>query len=635
MTCHLEAARPSRQRPGRIALALRLTAFVSLASVIDAVAAESPLAPVVITATREPELIGRSTADIVVIDAEAIRSTNADSVEDLIRRVAGMQLVRNGGPGQSSGFFIRGANTNSTVVLVDGVRVGSATLGQAEFEAFSLAQIERIEVLRGPASSLYGADAVGGVVQIFTRRGEGAPRANAAAEVGGYHSFRGDAGASGAVGPWDYAISFGHEESRGVSAIAPGDQFGQFNPDADGFKRDSATLRLGFTPAPGHRIGVHLLETRLNAQYDATEPPFFDDPSPDFRNRLVTRVASLNYRGKPTSAWTTTLQASSAVDDLTSGGNIQSRFITRREQATWQNAVALDAEQQLVLAYDHVDERASADTFPTEQSRRNDAGVLGYSGTFGAHTLQADVRRDNNSIYGGNTTGRVGYAFALGAGVKLRALAGSTFRAPTFNDLAFPGFGVATIQPEHGRSVEAGASWQGEAATFSATVYRNRVHDLIVFEPDSAFCPPDPAYQFGCAANRQRARLQGATLTATARWQKIDLRANVDFLDAKDEDTGVRLPRRAAHQESAGADYVAGAWRFGASALFVGSRPDSGVVLGGYAVVDLRVAWQPRTEWQVEARLANALDRTIEPVRDYRGLGRQAWIGVRYASTGL
>jgi len=636
MTCCLEAPRPSRQRPGRIALALRLCLLVPGAATLDAVAADnSSLAPVVITATREPEAIGRSSADIVVIDADTIRRTSADSVEDLIRRVAGIQVVRNGGPGQSSGFFIRGASTNSTVVLVDGVRVGSATLGQAEFEAFGLAQIERIEVLRGPASSLYGADAVGGVVQIFTRRGEGVPRWNAAAEVGGYESWRGDAGASGAVGPWDYALSLGHDESRGVSAIAPNDQFGQFNPDRDGFKRDSGTVRLGFTPAPGHRIGVHLLETRLNAQYDATEPPFFDDPSPDFRNRLVTRVASLDYRGKLASAWTTTLQASSAVDDLTSGGNIQSRFITRREQATWQNALVLDPGQQLVLAYEHVDERATAESFATEQKRHNDAGVLGYSGAFGAHSIQADVRRDVNTAYGGNTTGRLGYAVDVGSGVKLRALAGTTFRAPTFNDLAFPGFGVPTIQPERGRSVEAGASWQGDATTLSATLYRNRVDDLIVFEPDRTFCPPDAAYNFGCAANRQRARLQGATLTATARWQQIDLRANVDLLDAKDEDTGVRLPRRAAHQESAGADYVAGPWRLGAAALFVGSRPDNGIVLGGYAVIDLRVAWQPRSDWQIEARLANALDRTVEPVRDYRGLGRQAWIGVRYASTGL
>jgi vitamin B12 transporter len=631
MICHLEAPRPSRRCPGRIALALRLLVLVSVAAVLDAGAADNTLAPVVITATREPEAIGRSTADIVLIDAETIRNTGADSVEDLIRRVAGIQVVRNGGPGQSSGFFIRGASTNSTVVLVDGVRVGSATLGQAEFEAFSLAQIERIEVLRGPASSLYGADAVGGVVQIFTRRGEGAPRWNAAAAIGGYHSWRSDAGASGAFGAWDYALSLGHEESQGVSALAPGDQFGQFNPDRDGFKRDSGTVRFGFTPAPGHRIGVHLLETRLNAQYDSTEPPFFDDPSPDFRNRLVTRVASIDYRGTPATEWTTTLQASRATDDLTSGGNIQSRFITRRDQATWQNALALASGQQLLLAYEHVDERATTDVLAL--SRRNDAAVIGYSATFGAHSLQADLRRDDNSAYGGNTTGRLGYMIDVGSGVKLRALTGTSFRAPTFNDLAFPGFGVATIQPERGRSVEAGASWQGDAATLSATVYRNHVDDLIGFQPDSSACPP--GYPFGCAANTARARLQGLTLASTGRWRQLDLRANVDLLDAKDEDTGVRLARRAAHQESGGVDYVAGAWRFGASGLFVGSRPDAGVVLGGYAVFDLRVAWQPRAQWQVEARLANALDRTVEPVRDYRGLGRQAWIGVRYASAGL
>ena len=183
MICHLEALRPSRHAAG----ASRLP-FVSLFSFLCRFLIRRgrrrrrlALEPVVITGTREPETLGRSTADIVVIDAEAIRSTSADSLEDLIRRNAGMQLVRNGGPGQSTGFFIRGASTNSTVVLVDGVRVGSATLGQAEFEALSLAQIERIEILRGPASSLYGADAVGGVVQIFTRRGEGPPRWNAAA----------------------------------------------------------------------------------------------------------------------------------------------------------------------------------------------------------------------------------------------------------------------------------------------------------------------------------------------------------------------------------------------------------------------------------------------------------------------
>jgi vitamin B12 transporter len=639
MPCQPEAPRLPPARRARALARIRRCAFAFLfIAVFDGAAADGTLDQVVVTATREPESIGRTSADIVVIDSAMIRNTTADSVEDLLRRAAGMQLVRNGGPGQSSGYFIRGASTNSTVVLIDGVRVGSATLGQAEFEALSLAQIERIEVLRGPASSLYGADAVGGVVQIFTHRGAAAPRAFGGVEIGGYDSARGDAGASGVSGPWDFALSLGGEKSRGVSAIAPGDAFGAFNPDDDGFRRKAGSAALGFTPAPGHRIGLHLLETRLRSQFDSTEslpPDFTPDASPDFRNDLTTRVASIDYRGAPARIWTTTVQLSRSVDDLTSGGTVKSRFITEREQATWQNAIVLAPEQQLVLALERLDEKATADAFGGTLTRRNDAAVIGYSARFGAHSLQADARHDDNSAYGGNTTGRLGYAFEVRPGLKLRALAGTSFRAPTFNDLAFPGFGVPTIRPESGRSVEAGVSWQDNDASASATVYRNRVSDLIGFQPDRTFCPPDPAYDFGCAANVQRALLQGVTLAATKHWGGLDVHANVDFLDATDADTGVRLPRRAAHQESAGADYASGMWRLGASGFFVGARPDGGIVLGGYGVLDLRAAWQPRRAWQIEAKLNNALDRKVEPVRDYRGLGRQAWLGVRYDSAGL
>ena len=181
--------------------------------------AQSQLDPVVIVGTREPQAASRSTSDIVVIDHEKIRNSSADSVEDLLRREAGLQLARNGGPGQNAGFFIRGASTNSTVVLVDGVRMGSSTLGQAQFESLNLAQIERIEVLRGPASSLYGADAVGGVVQIFTRRGEGPPRLAGSFHSGGYRSRAADIGISGSAAVFDYAIAAGRESSRGVSAL--------------------------------------------------------------------------------------------------------------------------------------------------------------------------------------------------------------------------------------------------------------------------------------------------------------------------------------------------------------------------------------------------------------------------------
>ncbi len=220
-------------------------------------------------------------ADVVVIDADAIRNTSADSIEDLIRRSAGMQVVRNGGPGQTSGFFIRGASTNSTVVLIDGVRVGSATLGQAEFEALSLAQIERIEILRGPASSLYGADAVGGVVQIFTRRGEGAPRWTAAGEVGGYRSLAAATSARAVRRRLGLRALARPRESRGVSAIAPGDRSANSIPTRRLQARvGNAATRLRPGAGSSHRrTPARDAGSTRSTTADST-PPSFADPRP-------------------------------------------------------------------------------------------------------------------------------------------------------------------------------------------------------------------------------------------------------------------------------------------------------------------------------------------------------------------
>jgi vitamin B12 transporter len=608
---------------------------VAAACACSAAVAQTALDPVVVTGTREPEPLARVAGDVVVIDAQRIRDSTADSLEDLLRREAGVQVSRSGGPGQVATVFIRGASASNTVVLIDGVRVGSATVGQVEFESIGLSQIERIEVLRGPASSLYGADAVGGVIQIFTRRGDGEPRVTANAAIGGYGSREGNVGVSGSSGAFDYAAALGSESSRGVSALKPGDQFGNFNPDDDGYRRDTGQLKLGYTPVAGHRIGLSVVASRLNSQFDSSEfppPSFIQDASPDFRNKLNSTVAALDYRGVVNTMWTTSALLSHDDDDLKSGGNIIDHFRTKRDQFTWQNALKFSADQQLVLAYEHLNEKAHSDSFVADVQRHNNALVVGYAGTFGAHSLQADLRHDDNSAYGGNTTGRLGWSYEIVPNLRVRALAGTTFRAPSFNELFFPGFGVPGIEPERGRSVELGLSWRKADTELSATIYRNRVHDLIAYEPDRTFCPADPAYDFGCARNVGRARLQGATLTGAQRFGALSVRGVLDFLDAKDLDTGARLPRRAARQASLAADYDLGAWNFGAALLAVGARPDAGVQLGAYETLDLRARWRFAKQWQLEAKLLNATDRTIEPARDYQTPGRQAWIGVRYDS---
>ncbi len=183
--------------------------------------------------------------------------------------------------------------------------------------------------------------------------------------------------------------------------------------------------------------------------------------------------------------------------------------------------------------------------------------------------------------------------------------------------------------------MEVGAQWQAGGTSASATIYRNDVRNLIVFQPDRRCARPIRPTPSVAPATSGRARLQGATLTGAQRWGGLKVSAVIDLLDAKDRDSGVRLARRAAHQETLAADYDAGAWTAGASVLDIGSRPDGGIVLGGYALVDLHAAWRFMPQWRLEASLRNALDHRAEPVRDYQGLGRQAWIGIRYDGAGL
>lgn len=240
----------------RVWAAAQAVAWVAVGSGAGMPAGAQPAAvamqpPVVVTGAREPLAPERVAGDLIVIDEATIRASLADSLGDLLRREAGVQLSRPGGPGQGTGALLRGAGAGQTVVLVDGVRVGSATLGLTALEQFGLGQVARIEVLRGPGSTLHGADAIGGVVQVFTHRGGSAPRVALQAAAGGHASREASAQASIARGGWDLAASVSEERSAGVSVLRPGDRFGNYNPDRDGYRLESAHARVGWQPQPG------------------------------------------------------------------------------------------------------------------------------------------------------------------------------------------------------------------------------------------------------------------------------------------------------------------------------------------------------------------------------------------------
>lgn len=589
---------------------------------------------IVVTGAREPLSAERLVGDVVVIDEEALRDSTADSLADLLRRNAGVQLSRNGGPGQSSGALIRGASSGQTVVLVDGVRVGSATLGYAALEALDLSQVERIEVLRGPGSSLYGADAVGGVVQIFTRRGEpGTSRVDAHVAAGSRSSRDLSAGWRGGAERWDAALTLSQQASDGVSTLRAGDAFGNHNPDRDGFTLGSGQARLGWRPAAGQRFGLTLLRSRNHSQYDASEflpPTFAQDNTADFRTRLTTDVQSLDWRGSFGATLVASARASRSEDESTSGGRSLDRFRTVRDQFGAQLAWQAGPWGRVVGALEHQRERAASSSYLAEVERESDAVVLALDGSAGAWSWQADARHDEASDFGGVDTARLGGNWSPAPRWRLRALAGSTFRAPSFNDLVFPGYGVPTLRPERGRSIEFGLGWAGAGGDASLTWFRNRVRELIGYESDRSLCPPAPDYDFGCARNISRATLEGVTLSGARQLGAWSLNAQLDFLQARDRDTGQRLARRAAHQGTLAASWRSGPWSAGASVLRVGERPDGGARLAAETTLDLQAGWQLAPGWTLRGRLLNATDRRLEPARDYQGLGRQAWLALYY-----
>jgi vitamin B12 transporter len=595
--------------------------------------ASAPAQTIVVTGVREPLALERLAADVVVIDEATIRASRADSLADLLRREAGLQLSRTGGPGHGTGLFIRGANSGQTVVLVDGVRIGSATLGQPYLDGLALAQVERIEVLRGPGSSVYGADAIGGVVQVFTRRGAAGQRLDAQAAVGGYQSLEASLGASGRQGRWDLAASASHEQSDGVSTLRPGDAFGNHNPDADGYRLGSVQAQVGFHPAEGHRVAVNLLRSHSNAQFDSSQylpPDYTQDNTPDFRDRLDTAVSALDWRGPLGASLTGSARLSESLDDLESGADVIDRYRTERRALSLQLAWATGPMGELVAGLDHTLDRARSSSYLEDAERRTTALVLALTGSRNGWSWQGDVRHDDSSDFGGETTARLGGGVTLAPGLRLRALAGSTFRAPSFNDLYYPGYGVPTLQPERGRSVEAGLDWRTEATQAAVTLYRNRVSELIGYESDRSFCPPDPGYDFGCARNIRNATLAGATISARHRRAALTLKAQFDWLDASDDDSGAPLARRAERQATLGAGWTAGAWSLGAGVLYLGERPDAGQVLAAETTLDLGAQWRLGPRWTLQAKLLNATDRSTEPARDYQGLGRQAWLGLRF-----
>ncbi|MBA3903944.1 MAG: TonB-dependent receptor [Rhodocyclaceae bacterium] len=594
----------------RAALALA----VSIAWPVTVQAADE--ATVVVTATRQQQRVNELLGDVSVIAREEIEQAGQASVEQLLATRPGIEYAANGGPGTNSSIFIRGANANHTLVLIDGQRVGSASSGSAAFSRIPLSQIDRIEILRGPASSLYGADAVGGVIQVFTRRGEGAPRFNASAGYGTYNTTDTGAGVSGGTDTVSYSLQAGYYETGGFSAIR-NPVNSSYNIDRDGYRNTSFSGSIAFRPAQGHEVGLNLLHSSGTNKYDSTPK------AGDFSNEQDVSAFSAYSRNRLSKAWTSTLRLGRSTDDSTdrTDGVASSVFHTGQDQATWQNDIKLPVGKALLAAEYLRQQLSSTTAFPvTERSIRS--LLAGWNGSFDGHRLQFNLRRDDNSQFGGKTTGFAGYGYQFTPEWRAHVSYGTAFRAPSFNDLYFPdtgfGGGNPNLRPELARNREGGIIWERGDHRFSAIYFNNRVTDLI------AGWPP---------ANVSKATLSGTSLGYDGSFSGWIFGISADLQRPRDDITGKRLVRRADEQLKTRVSRMLGNWNVGGEWQLVGERYENAANtqrLGGYGLVNLFADYRLDRDWVLFARGNNIFDKGYELARDYATPGGSLFVGVRY-----
>ncbi|WP_230409573.1 TonB-dependent receptor domain-containing protein [Undibacterium fentianense] len=582
---------------------------------------------VIITAGRQPQVAKDVLADNVVISSEQILRSGATSIVDLLAQQRGIEISRTGGAGSVSSVFIRGAANSQSVVFVDGVRIGSSTTGGATWSSIPLSQIERIEIVYGPLSSLYGADAIGGVIQLFTKKSGAQSRTSLSAGIGSHHLRKVEIGIFGSsASNFQYSLNTAKESSDGFSASKPGAGAFTYNADNDGYTQKSFNGNLAWKLTPELTAGVNFVQSTLDVNFDAG--PSYNDRGQQKFDNVATFV-----KGKLASNWNSSLQFSRNTDRVyTDASYGKGQADTAQRGWTWQNDVNFGRDVLQIVVEDR-EEDVRTNTVGLNGKRDTQSYALGYTLKQDGHLASISARLDDSSQYGRHSTGGIAYGYKLNDALRVNASYGTSFRAPTFNELYYPGFGVASNRPELGKNKEVGVYYDDNVLQFSAVYYQNKITDLLV---STNPCPVEVStHRYGCAFNVNKATLSGLTLGASVRLGTWDLRSSVDIQDPQDDTTGKRLARRAKRHASFGMDYRFADLTLGLESLVSGERFDDAANrnrLAGYGILNFIAKYPLSADWSLLARWNNLTNKDYELARNYRTPGSNFFLGLSYGA---
>ncbi|HZD53092.1 MAG TPA: TonB-dependent receptor [Woeseiaceae bacterium] len=582
-------------------------------------AEEEAVPTVIVTATRTSETVNDGLASVTVITREDIERQQARSVQDVLRGIPGLQISSSGGLGKATSVFLRGSNEDQVLVLVDGVKVGSATLGTTAFENLPLEQIERIEVVRGPRSSLYGSEAIGGVIQIITRRGTGPLSTSLAVGTGSFATRSASAGVSGGDERFWFDLSGSHLQSGGYNVrngVPP-------EPDADGYDNTAFSFRAGRKFGNAAEAEVHVLHSDGFTEFDGG---FVNESD------LLQQVLGVRIAFRPAGFWTARLLAGRSIDvqENFRDGEAQTRFDSDRDTLSFLNDFSLGDAHLVTFGVDLHRDRIDGTADFTDDERSNAGAFVQISTGLGEHDFLFAARRDDNEQFGGVSTASAAWGWSLPVGFRLRASFGTAFKAPSLNQLYFPGFGNPALEPERSENAEVGVHAVTRIGDLSVAVYYTDIDDLIVFDPVVFF--PE---------NVSRARVRGAELGYSLRRDAWRLEASVDLLDPENRSTGIDrgnvLPRRAQQTLSVEIHRDFARARLGARLLAEGRRFDDIANrnrLNGFAVLDLLGEYSLHRNWRLQLRIENLLDRRYQTAASFNQPGRGVFFTLRYRRSG-
>lgn len=632
-SARLPAARSALLRPTLNTLTLSLLA---LSAAVQAQDAPNKLGQVQVTATRSKLDLSQVLADVTVLTRADIERQGFGNLVDLLGRQSCVELVRNGNPGTNTSLFLRGANTQHTLLLVDGVRMDTQSgSGGAAWEAIPLAQIERVEIVRGAASSVYGSDAVAGVIQVFTRKGKRTPTVEIGAGVGNLGLARGDFSVSGAAGDLDYALNLAQEVADGFN-IRKVFNDPAYSPDVDGWRGHSANARLGWQLDKGQRLELVNTYSALDSAYDAAAKP---KPGMDDRNQHSTRATRGLWSAQWTPDWQTEATLGDSRERYETLANTASTYLTetRIRQYTLGSTLKLAAGQLNTVLERREDTLVNSGLLPStggQATRHQNAIAASYLYSDANVDTQLHLRHDQDSAFGGINTGTVAAGWRFLPGWRVWASAGTAFRAPTlyqsFSEYG-PKPGVAALDPERGRNTELGLNWSQGDSELSLTVYNNRIRDLISW--DSSFSANCVSTYGGCYGNLAQVKLQGVSLSGETQLFGLRVQGAVDFQNPRDVGTDKLLGRRAKKHGSLRIEKTLNQWSGGVQLQAHGMRYDDNAntrPLGGYSLVNLDVGYRVNAQVRLQANLDNAFNKVYETAKGYAQAPRTVFVGVRF-----